>query len=509
MRRCLPTLLVIFSLAMAIPAVAAVAPVPDLQKETRDHLASIGDEELAAFREAMAADPASAPEMLSAMLPESMRGELARLSDHFLANADEALAEREAISTLITLTRILPPEQLDRLGIDAETLQQLEGTFRELSPLELTVLHGKTSASRAWQESRARALESIPEAVRAGSAALAAHGELTASDRIALDEFRAEIASLMRRLDSLPPSLRAHLPAENIRLLTERMESATPEVLFMIRSELPEENVATIVESLEFLESLAAMSAADLAELEAFRAELHDAIGAPGSAAEVDALRPDQLVALQGSLGAAPEWQTVLPAVTATLRNPALAQRIAAADPVALEAFRGEAIAFVQSAQAGGSIAPRVATRSLAILRDATPRQLAVIQSAASALGGDASAGALATVPIAVASAVNLNCVVSLGTVDLPDPLGDLSLGSIDFNWICGPLEDAINTVASTVDGIVADLTKTVNDISTFVKTIPDEAATALTSAFKDLLDVEIANGVSLLDIANADNLGS
>ena len=154
MRR-MPALVLAF-LIITVPAMANVVPAPAVEQAARDRIASISDEELAKFREAMSSDPAKGSAMLAGMLPPEMRSQLARISDGFLEKADEAIEEREAISTLVTLTRILPPEQLARLGIDAAALQKLDATFQKLSPVELTVLHAKTAAEPEWQESRER-----------------------------------------------------------------------------------------------------------------------------------------------------------------------------------------------------------------------------------------------------------------------------------------------------------------------------------------------------------------
>jgi len=91
-------------------------------------------------------------------------------------------------------------------------------------------------------------------------------------------------------------------------------------------------------------------------------------------------------------------------------------------------------------------------------------------------------------------NAVDLNCVVDLGSIHIPVIDKNISLGSIDFNWICTPLENAINAVESVVNDVVTIAT----NIWNFIQTLPQLAVNAIKAAFDALLDIEIANGVTL-----------
>ena len=496
------------------PLLGSINQSPELQQQIENRIATMDDAELESIRMAMAEVPdwQNAPQMLAEMLPEEMRGQLLQAGDYLVEKSDEALAARDDLSTLVALTRILPEDQIARLGIDASKLQQLDAAFQGMSPLEVTMLHNKLSATPEWGEGRKRALEALPDAVKKGSAALALHGELTETDVSSLDAFRTEVLELLERIDALPATLRSRLDAEKVRTLADRLSYAGPEMLFMVREQISADQIETIEMSVALLERIAGMTPEEYAELDRFREELRASIGDGTGATgrQLDQLAPEQLMLLQDSLGANPEWQNVMPVVADTFSDPATEAAIlnAGSRRAELEQFRFNAIAFIESSIGQPGVGQQEAAASTQILQNASFEHLALIQAAHSRMPQDASAAAMVALPPVAANAVDLNCVVSLGSINLPLDIGNVSLGSINFNWICTPLENAINAVANTVDSLVSAITDTVDDIWTFIQGIPDLAVTALETFFNDLLDIEIANGVSLLDIASASNIG-
>lgn len=496
------------------PLLGSISQSPELKRQIENRIATMDDAELESIRSAMAEVPdwQNAPQMLAEMLPEEMRGQLLQAGDYLVGKSDEALTARDDLSTLVALTRILPEDQVARLGIDSSKLQQLDATFRGMSPLEITMLHDKLSATPEWSKGRKRALEALPESVKKGSAALALHGELTEKEVASLDAFRSEVLDLLERIDGLPPTLRSRLDAEKVRMLAERLTYAGPEMLFMVREQISAEQIETIEMSVELLERIAGMTEEEYAELDRFREELRASIGDRTSETgrQLDQLAPEQLMLLQDSLGANPEWKNVMPIVAETFSDPATEAAIldAGARTAELEQFRFNAISFIESSVGQPGVGQQEAARSTRILQNASFEHLALIQAAHSRMPQDASAAAMVALPPVAANAVDLNCVVNLGSITIPVIDEDVSLGSINFNWICTPLENAINAVANTVDSLVSAITDTVNEIWSFVQGIPELAVTALEEFFNGLLDIEIANGVSLLDIAGANNIG-
>jgi hypothetical protein len=104
--------------------------------------------------------------------------------------------------------------------------------------------------------------------------------------------------------------------------------------------------------------------------------------------------------------------------------------------------------------------------------------------------------------PANVVGMIDIDCVVSLGSINLPLGIGNVSLGSINFNFICNPLEDAINFATAAVDAVAG----VIDDVLQAVIGLPDTLLSALESLFATIADAALS-AFSPQNLQNALNL--
>ncbi len=485
----------------------ALQKSPDAVDEIRARIESMSDEELAELEKVMAEMPAweIAPEALAESLPLEMRQQLKNAGTYYASRADDVQTLRDDAFTLIAVAKLLPEEKLGELGINKESVTSMEMTLGSLDPLQTAILQERLEKESDWNTLSRTAVDSLPLNVQKGALSLAHHGPLTQEDLASLRAFRQEMMVLTDRIEALPPSIREQVSSEAITTLRGRLADATPDMLYMIREQLTDEQIETMSKSVNLLERVANLTDEDIALLEEFRSEFREAVAGSDSAVydQIDALRPDQLLVMQDEMSRHPEWRGVLPVVTETLRDPQVEARVqqaanvapGSAEALALDKFRNDAILFIRSSEGAPGVTPEAARQSINVLESANWAGLTLIREAAVRMPADAPASALVSLPPMVGEhAVNLDCVVSLGSINLPLGIGNVSLGSIDFNWICTPLENAINAVESVVASVVTIAT----DIWNFIQTLPQLAVDAIKAAFDALLDIEVSNGVTL-----------
>lgn len=476
---------------------------PETMEAIHERIEAMSDEELAEIQGMMADMPSwrLAPEALVESLPLEMRRQLKNAGTYYSSRASDVKEMRDDAFTLITIAKILPESELGKLGIDSESVTSLEKALESLDPLQSAILEERLAKEADWVTARQAAMSTIPAEVQRGAAALAAHGELTDEDLSSLDEFRAEVLALFQRIEKLPTAYREQLRAEAITTLRGQIADATPEMLFMIRSQLSTEQIETLAGSIDLLERAASLTDDDVADLEQFRERLRASIAKADSdlGEKIDELRPEQLLVMNDALDAYPEWESVLPAVTSTLHDPqserivSVAAEAKAGSPeaAALESFRHEAILYLRSLEGAPGVSREQTDRAIGVLEDASLPHLALIREAAARMPSTASAAAMVSLPPVTTASLDLNCQVGLPSFKVAGTR--ISLGSINLDFICNPIEDAVNAVSAVVD----DVLSVANNIWNFVKTIPSLAANQIKKVFDLLLDIKI-NGVSL-----------
>lgn len=514
-----------------------LAQSPETLAAIQKRIAGMSDHELRAFQTLMAQTPdwKVAPEAIASAFPPEMLDQVKRVANDVQARIPRGKEMREDVQTLVTVLKLLPDAKLKELGVSREMVKSLDATFEQMNPLQAAMLQKQ---AETWQATGAAAMSAIPPAVQRGAAALAAHGPLTEKDVAELKSFRKELVGLLDRIDKLPPEMRKTLQTEQLRGQVERLGVATPDELFMVRHNVPPEMLQSLQASVDFLDHFANLSNDEKRDLETFRGDLTSAFrpleqsGSEGEGSKnfekmFAALRPEQLAVLQKGMEGIGDWKTALPVFYQTITSPDVVNRakqlqVATPDPAvvqSLEAFRQQTLTRVAAAGQAGASAVLVEHARSAVQSASLPR-LELMRAAVQSLPANASPNGL----LSVAAAFNFNCSLDLG-----------SLGTFSLDFICDPIESALNSVqtavtnavnatisgvqsalqsainaatnalnsaisavTNTVNSIVSSIQSVTNTIFSFVKTIPDLAWGVIKGALNSLLDIQIKNGVTL-----------
>lgn len=503
---------------------------PETMAAIQKRIAGMSDQELRSFQKLMiqAPDWKVAPEAIATAFPPEMLDQVRRVASDVEARIPRGEEMRDDVRTLVGVLKLLPDAKLKELGVTRQLVNSLDATFAQMTPMQTAIVQKQ---SGAWQASGAAAVTAIPPALQRGSAALAEHGPLTEKDVTDLKSFRTELVGLLNRIDKLPPETRKSLQTENLRGQVEQLGLATPDELFMVRYNLPPEMLKSLQDSVDFLDHFANLSNDEKRDLEKFRGDLTKAFKPIDTAAEGSksveemfaSLRPEQLAYLRKSMDGLGDWQTALPVFYQTITSPEVIARArqlqgGTPDPAAvqsLEAFRQQTLAEVAAAKQAGSDAG-MADRARVAVQSASLPRLEIMRSA------------LQSAPVGISAAGRLSIASMID-------LGDCTVVGISFNFICDPIETAINglqtvvtnavnsivslaqstlqaaidaassalntaisAVTTTVNNIVSSIQSITNTIFSFVQTIPDLALNALKAGLNALLDIQIKNGVTL-----------
>jgi hypothetical protein len=453
---------------------------------------------------------------------------------------------RDDVRTLVTVLKLMPDNKLTELGLNREMVASLSATFNEMTPLQAAMLHRQAGASQPWDPTSAAAIKAMPPALQRGAAALADHGPLTDKDIAGLGQFRGELVRLLDRIDKLPPETRKSLNTESLRSQMHQLGDAPPDILFMIRHNVPDDMIDALSENVTFMERIANLSDADRKDLEQFRSDLASAFKPLEQGADAPAgtksfeeltagLEPAHLALLKQGMSRFGNWQTALPAFYQAVAAPDLRDRMRSLEGpspdlnalASLEAFRQQTLADINSAAGGTGIDTPLLERAKRGIQTAPVQRLELMRAALNSLPEGATARDRLSV-VSLADPINFNCFI-----DMPSPVPDINLDFIcnpiesaltairdgivttvntivngvksaletTINTVKGALETAINAVKSTVDGIVNGITNLANQIWNFIKTVPDLAWNAIKSALNLLLSIEIKNGVTVRDL--------
>ncbi len=521
----------------------ALQQSPEAMKEVQKRIAGMSDQEVAEFHAMMADTPdwKSAPEALTRLLPPEMLKQVQATSADFTARMPRAEKMRADARTLATVLKALPDEKLRELGVQRASIDALEQSLAQLNPLQTAVLQ-KDLADKGGDLKGAEALAALPPSLRKGAAALAMHGEITALDMVELEKYRASLSAILKRVQALPEDARKSLHIQSLQTNIVQVTSARPDVLFMMREQIGADTIAKLDAAVKVYEHFAAMTPEDLKDLQSFRGDLLHVFeqmqpdGAARATLEekVASLTPMQLSMMKEGMPDFASWQEITPAYYVALSSPGLQQRIQslqqptpdAGQVAGLESFRQQALNYIDDAGRSGVDASLVASARKTVAEAPLPR-LEFVRTLTASMPATASAESR----LRAVSNISLNCVVSLGSIDLGDVLGSFSLGSINFNFICNPIADAINAVGgaiesavsaattaltnvinsvrdalqsaidavtNTVNTLVNGIISTVDTIWNFLQTVPGLAWDAIKSALNFLLDIDLGNGITL-----------
>lgn len=493
------------------PSIFGQLPKSSLEK-LRNGVASLDAGEVERLQQALNTVPEwdGSPQALGLDLPseafDSIHSVSAKLRE--LAPAGERTLSE--LKTLVEVLQLMSDERLAELGLDRALVDSLGTNFEGMDIVEAAVLQQHLTASPEFDRHRMAALNALPAGLKEGAAALAEHGPLTEEDIGELNEYSKRFSDLAERADRLSAEARERLRADMIRRMANGIKDEKPEMIFIVRERVTAEQLDRLEEIVDLHERIGSMSFEELTEIETFRDELlavldrAETVG-PEQLSSVATLSHEELLALRDEVGGFPEWQTALTAAAEAVSSSAVQAQFqqSAFDPGRtheLETFRQQSISYIVASMEQGDVNRDVASQAREMIAGAPLNQLAVYQSAVAALPVDASAAArLSTIPITTQalSKLNINCVVNLGSVTIPVIDKDVSLGSINFNFLCNPIESVVNSVIDVV-----------NFLEATVNAIPDTLKNAITSLFNFLLDQVKIGGVSIRDLANGDLSG-
>ena len=555
----------------------------DTMSAIQKRIDTLSDAELIRFRDLMAQAPdwKAAPEAIASAFPQEMLNQVNRVGAEYTAEIPRGEKMRDDVRTLVTVLKQLPDAKLKEAGLDREMVTALEATFTQMSPMQAAILQKHISEKGSWREQSAMAISTLPPVLQRGATALAEHGPLTTDDIAELNKFRAELIAVLQRVDKLPPAMRANLKIDGISAHTRQLWSATPDVLFMIRHSMTPEMMTSLHGNVAFLERISNFTVEERAGLEKFRSDLTDVfrtVRPEGAAADwvgademMAGLAPEHLFLLEKRMEAFGEWRVALPVVYQTLLSPELPARMqavrgATADPAAVqavEAFRFQALAYIDTEGAASGLDSALVARARHTIETSAVDQLELIRMATGNLEPDASPRR--RLSVVLAHEINFGCSLSFtaiprvcipgGCVRICDPTGifggcsDICSPEIctpavnvtaNFDALCNPIEDAletvehsivgtangiintmrsgiesaiegvktavnssINAVTNVVNSAVNAIVGTVNDILAFVQALPQKAWDLIKAALNALLSIEIKNGVTLSDLIN------
>ncbi len=540
-----------------------LAKSPDAMAAIQERIAKMSDAEAAKLQKLLSETPdwQIAPEAFAGAFPPEMLEQIKRVGADYTAAVPKAEKMRDDVRTLVEVLKRVPDTRLQELGIDRKMIASLGTTFEQMTPLQVAMLQRQATGANEWNEKSALAIHTLPPALQRGAMALTAHGALSEKDIAELNMFRDELVSVLSRIDTLPPSAREKLKIGPLAGKMEQIRNAPPDVLFMVRHNLSKEMMATLKANVAFLERLSNFSDEEKKQLDEFRSELGEALhGTAGDDAQkmLAGLGPDHLFMLRKQMGHYGEWQTALPVVYQTMSAPELPDRLRlvegpAADPgtvESLEEFRAQALRYIDAAGPTSGLDAELVKRARASVESAPLKRLELIRMTVERLPAGSSDAA--KLSVALMHDINFGCDLSFTAVPracvvICDPTGILGCAevctpavevSVSFDFICNPLEDAmeavehsvtsvangivstmqagINTaisnvqsainnaiaaVTSTIDNVVSAITSTVNDVWTFLQQLPGKAWDAIKAALNLLLDIEIRNGITLRDL--------
>ena len=549
-----------------------LAQSPEALQAVDERIASMSDAELARFQTMMAEAPdwKIAPEAIAKAFPPEMLDQIRKVGADYTARVPKGETMREDVQTLVRVLKLAPDAKLKEMGIDRTMLTSLEGTFAGMSPLQAAMLQRQAAEGTTWRENSALALQSVPPAFQYGAMALAKHGPLTAQDVKELNAFRGRLLLILNRIEALPSDARTKLKAEGLAGQIQQIRTASPDTLFMLRENITAEQLRSLEANVATVERLTKFTDAEKNDLEKFRADFGNALkpldtnGDKSFDNMLASLGPAELYLAKQRLDSIGQWQVALPALYQAIAMPDTAARMKALqapapDPQAvkdLEAFRQQALAYLDAASTAPGVEAQLVTRARNAVSHARLDRLELLRRTAEKMPASASAGAMFTIAALSADFEFGSCSITVvpeicfpeicvdpcfgidGGCEVCTPAGCTPAVTAGFNFICNPVEDAlqaikdgtisaantlisgmqtsINTaigglqttvnsliasVTNVIDTTIAAITSVVNDIDAFVRTIPDKAWSVIKLALDALLDINIKNGVTLRNL--------
>lgn len=462
-----------------------LAKSPESMAAIQERIAKLDDAELARISALMAQTPdwKVAPEAFASIFPPEVLQQVRQSGSAFAEQVPRGEIMRDDVRTLARVLVLLPDAKLAELGVTRKQVVSLDETFAGMTPSQTAMLRGRIDEAASWRERSAAAMQTLPPALQRGASALAEHGALTPKDIKELDEFRISLVQVLTRIENLPPVARKKLKAvegDGLRAQIDQLSKAPPDVLFMVRHNMPPEMLRTLEANLGLLERVANISAEEAKALEDFRTDLARAFrqvrgeGQEEWAAADEMLAglgPEHLLLLRDRMAPLGGWRAGLPAVYQTLAasdTPANLRAVqgAQADPEALrtaETFRTDSLAWIDAAAATPSVDRKLVARAREVLAGAPIDRVELMRLASERL--PATASIADRLSIVALHDINFNCSLSMTAVPrvcwpeicwgalgcTPGYCTDAVTVTASFDVICNPIEDALEAVEHSV----------------------------------------------------------
>ncbi len=473
-----------------------LAQSPEAMAAIQDRIARMDEAELGRFAALMADAPdwKVAPEAFAGAFPPEVLQQVRRVGADYAEQVPKGEIMRDDVGTLVGVLKLLPDSKLAELGVSRKMIASLEETFSGMTPLQVAMLRSRVEATSPWRERSATALHALPPALQRGAAALNEHGPLTAKDVAELNQFRDELVGLMTRIDELPPAARKNLNALNFEGLhsqVAQLSKAPPDVLFMVRHNMPQEVLRSLRANVAMLERVSNFTKEESEKIELFRDDLSHAFRQVHAEGEeewqgVDAmlakLGPEHLFLLRQRMESIGGWQAALPAVYQTLVAPETRRRIQAVQGAtpdraaveSLEAFRQQALSYIDAVAPTSGLDPAFVSNARKVIAASPLDRLELIRGAVGRL--PASASIADRLAIVVMHDINFNCSLSMTAVPevcvpeecvpeicafgictpsfcTPGFCTPAVTVTANFDVICNPIEDALEGVEHSITG--------------------------------------------------------
>ena len=445
------------------------------------NIGELSSEELATMQEAFSEVPSwqLAPEALSAGLPQESLQQLtatARLSGQRVEDLEKL---RGDLSAIYGMLRMLPGEQLQQFGLDIESVTEVHLQIPEMSASGLVQLEKQTQSVPGWQQLVSR-FDSLPAGMLDGARRMAQPGAVESAV-----EFRAELLAFLADAERLPGDLKQRLVDGRLGELRHQLEFSTPEMLVVLQQQLDTPELRALMRDVRILAGAQSLNDEEREELQAFRSEFTEMIAGLAEDAqnsETVAEWREQLASadrgevalLRDRIERIPSWRETMPAIVKANTSPEFVERRGALragtftpdaeERLALEEFRTSLAEYFE-AVAGEPDVDAVSARAAASrLRGADIGELYVISAAYGEIPEETGTQGLVDLIGAIGEmgggavmvpAIDLDCSIGLGSINLPLGIGTVSLGSIDLNFICDPIEDVLNVIEDVFAAVV------------------------------------------------------
>lgn len=477
-------------------ALGAVAKNPEAMQRIRERIGKLAPEELKAMHAVFSQVPAwqVVPEALKSSLPAGALQQMDALSEQVANQAREIEGFRDEVSEMYAALQLLPPGTLDQLGHDPASVALAQRNLQALPRQGLAIVREQMAQHGDWKSVKSELLGSLSPRMRQRAQLLVQKGALGEQDVQELSAFRIELEAFFGSVRQLPPELRQRLNLASIAKLEQRLGTASPEILFVLREEIDSPALRQAMRDVKLLAGASKLALEEVALLQAFRremislfAELHQ--GTQGVAAweeRVHALSDAELLLLRDRIQQIPGWNKTLPVIFKVAATPAIAGQVqalrqgtlAAEERAALEKFREQMTVYYENLGGTAGIDATASRRTAEHLRRADLTTILLMQGAYAQVHSTWSSsqmlqlGEAITVigPPPVGPAIDLNCTIGLGSISLPLGIGTVSLGSVNVDFICNPIETVINTLESAVDAVEA----VIDDVFNAVVSLPD-----------------------------------